>query len=87
MQVANDNQIPYDNDDNIWEVNPLLHEEIVNDNLIQMDGVDEMIVPLTDDQYSSIIVNTEPASWINEEYDKETLDREIWFDVSYLILS
>lgn len=52
-----------------------------------MDGVDEMIVPLTDDQYSSIIVNTEPASWINEEYDKETLDREIWFDVSYLILS
>ncbi|XP_074095725.1 uncharacterized protein LOC141525232 [Cotesia typhae] len=84
IHVANDNQIPYDNDDNICEVNPLLHEEIVNDNLIQMDGVDEMIVPLTDDQYSSIIVNTEPASWINEEYDKETLDREIWFDAEDL---
>lgn len=43
-----------------------------------------MIAP-PPNQHTFIEIDAEaPAPWIYEEYDEETRDREIWFDVRYL---
>ncbi|CAH0553778.1 unnamed protein product [Brassicogethes aeneus] len=71
VQISNEeNPIPnQNNDDDVNAIYPLLYVE----------AVDEIIVsPVC--QESSTVINAEPISWLHEEYDKETVHQEIWFD-------
>lgn len=53
-----------------------------DNNLSSVENVDEIIASPIYDQ-SSTTIHTVPDSWIYGDYDTETLDREIWFDVIY----
>ncbi|KAH0549614.1 hypothetical protein KQX54_011170, partial [Cotesia glomerata] len=81
LPAANDdNLFPDDNENNINEVNSLPHADIVTDNYLTEDNImNEMIAPPSN-QHTFIEIDAEPAPWIHEEYDEETMDREIWFD-------
>ncbi|XP_044595363.1 uncharacterized protein LOC123272557 [Cotesia glomerata] len=69
-----------DDNENMNAVDQLDNTEMSsNSNLSQMEAIDDIILPPTC-QDSSIEISTESVSWIQEEYDEETLDREIWFE-------
>ncbi|XP_057338251.1 uncharacterized protein LOC130676202 [Microplitis mediator] len=78
-QVQNQNDD--ENDDQNSNVNYPLHyvENVDDSNLSIIETADGDVI-FSNNQASVLIVNIEQNSWLREEYDEQTQDREIWFD-------